>query len=173
MKTTVLMCYLGALLPFFLLVWATAAEPSLEQSTNVADQTADKETESSPVVEPSPSDDVFMGEAIGRAIVIAKRVDQKEEKKVYIVGKVSAEDETKLDALSLAELKRLGRKRLEVAGDHSGDVESLNGKMVRAKGKISFSQMSIVVDSVEEVKPETPAARKSVSPHVMVQETAK
>ena len=83
--------------------------------------------------------DLFAGEIQGRVVVIKKQVEDKEEKTVYIIGKVSAKDESALDAASVAELRRLGRKRLEVVGTHLGEVETFNGKIVLAEGNISFS----------------------------------
>ena len=105
--------------------------------------------------------EVFPGEIIGRAVVLKKQVEDKEENVVYIIGKVKAEDETKLSVNDSAELKRLGRKRLEVCGPHKPALEKLNGKSVSASGKISFSQMTIEVESFKEEKLESPHAVKS------------
>ncbi|HOJ34267.1 MAG TPA: hypothetical protein PKY35_11930 [Candidatus Hydrogenedentes bacterium] len=133
------------------------------------DTAAKESTSSPPNSEPVATADqkqggdaeVFPGEIVGRAVVLKKQVEDKEENVVYIIGKVKAEDETKLSVNALAELKRLGRKRLEVCGPHKAALEKLNGKSVSASGKISFSQMTIEVESFKEEKVESPRTVKS------------
>lgn len=156
---------LGLILTLLMMCPAVfAAEEGIAKPSG---ETGDKPPAAQPIVEPpaspatdsaAPAEETAVGERVrgeitGLAVVMKRMVGEEEDKTVVIIGRVTCEDEAKLSKKTLAELKRIGRKRLRVTGPKTADVERMNGKLVVAKGVVDMASMTMEVESVTEHRP--------------------